>query len=175
MKTFLAVLLAVVVSPQRSTCAPNLIEPNLHESQDAADVRVEALAWMAGAWSGEHQGIVSEETWMPPRGGLMLGLHRDTRAGSGTTTSPRRADFEYLRIEQRDAGLVYVAMPGGRSTTDFTLASLADERVVFENLEHDFPKRISYWLEGDDLHARAEGEMGGHARDLEWTWQRSRD
>ncbi len=30
-------------------------------------------------------------------------------------------------------------------------------RVVFENTAHDFPQRIIYWKDGNDLRARIEG------------------
>jgi Domain of unknown function (DUF6265) len=49
-----------------------------------------------------------------------------------------------------------------------------DKRVVFENAEHEFPRRIIYWL-GDDssLHAKIEGTLGGKPASEEWTWRRS--
>ncbi len=58
---------------------------------------LEDLEWLAGYWVGEQDGVATEELWLPPRGGLMLGLHRDL-AGSGTPF------FEYLRIESGPEG-----------------------------------------------------------------------
>ena len=57
--------------------------------------------------------------------------------------------FEYLRIVERDGGLVYIAQPGGRPPTEFTLVELTKSRAVFENPRHDYPKRIAYELSAD--------------------------
>ncbi len=52
--------------------------------------------------------------------------------------------FEYLRIEQRKEGLFYVAQPQGKTQTDFRLTHEGKNTLVFENSEHDFPKKIEY-------------------------------
>jgi hypothetical protein len=43
-------------------------------------------------------------------------------------------------------------------------------RVVFENPAHDFPQRVIYWKDGNDLCARIEGTMNGKAESEEWKW-----
>ena len=127
---------------------------------------IEQLAWMAGHWIRHgDDGRSSEEVWLAPRGRLMPGLNREVSASG-------RSHFEFLRIEQRDDGrVVYVASPGGGPTTEFTLTRLVDQRAIFENPAHDFPRRLIYWREGDSLNARAEGEERGASRQLEYRWQ----
>ncbi|HUP96383.1 MAG TPA: DUF6265 family protein, partial [Usitatibacter sp.] len=66
----------------------------------------------------------------------------------------------------------YLASPGGRAPVEFKLAELGDKRVVFENLAHDFPQRIIYWMEGPKLAARVEGNVKGQARSEEWRFSR---
>ena len=123
------------------------------------------LAWLVGAWQGRQGGTEMEEHWIAPKGGLMLGLHRDLFS-SGSTF------FEYLRIESRDDGVFYVASPRGRAGTAFRLIANADRRVVFANPEHDYPQRILYWIDGDGaLHARIEGTQNGENRASEWRWE----
>lgn len=140
--------------------------------EDAPDavpeaVTLEALAWMAGHWSSQEEGTVSEELWMRPAGGVMLGLHRDSRE------DPARAFFEYLRIEQRGETLVYIAQPGGGEPTAFTLSHCGENTVVFTNPEHDFPKQIAYWLDdAGRLNASASGTVGDADPGLQWQWQR---
>jgi hypothetical protein len=34
------------------------------------------------------------------------------------------------------------------------------QRATFENPQHDFPRKLTYWREGDTLNARAEGQVG---------------
>ena len=69
---------------------------------------LDALAWMAGAWSGTARGIEMEEQWTVPKGNSMIGLHRDVGKG-------RTLGFEFLRIEQQADSIVYLSMPNGRS------------------------------------------------------------
>jgi hypothetical protein len=63
-------------------------------------------------------------------------------------------EFEFLRIVERDGGLVYVAQPNGRPPTDFVLTELTGDSATFENPAHDFPKTIRYARRGDGLEAR---------------------
>lgn len=128
---------------------------------------LEALGWMAGHWSLERGDVTMEELWTPPKGGVMLGLHRDVRAGD-------RAFFEYLRIEQQPEGLVYLASPMGRPPTPFPLVAIEDGKVAFENPDHDYPQRIIYQIRDDGtLLARIEGLRDGKLATSEWTWRRS--
>jgi hypothetical protein len=126
----------------------------------------EAVAFMAGSWQGTAGGLEMEELWLPAKGGVMLGLHRDVARG-------RMVSFEFLRIETDAEGLVYQASPRGRPATPFRLVEAGKNRVVFANPAHDFPKRILYWLDGDGLlHARIEGDGKNQAE--EWAWRRAR-
>lgn len=123
------------------------------------------LSWMVGGWGAERDGEWGEEHWIAPRGGTMLGVHRDVRGG-------RTSGFEFLRIEARPDGLVYLASPGGRPATEFRAVEVTDDRVTFENPEHDFPQRIVYWRTREALHARIEGKTGGKEARMEWRWMR---
>jgi hypothetical protein len=126
-----------------------------------------ALAWMAGNWTGVQDGVEMEESWLAPKGNTMLALHRDVAGG-------RTVSFEFLRIEATPDGITYWASPRGRPATPFRLVELKDKRVVFENPEHDYPRRIIYWLGNDgSLHAKIEGTHGGKPAAEEWTWRRS--
>ena len=133
---------------------------------EAPEASVDELAWLAGTWTSEHRGVVMEEHWTEPRGGIMLGLHRDLPPG-------KKAFFEFLRIEEAAGGLVYHASPRGAPPTPFRMTSLEERKVVFENPDHDYPKRILYWLDDEDvLHARIEGSSPEQAS--EWRWRRAR-
>jgi len=150
--------------------------PEARDARDAPEApaerpAIERLAWLAGHWQGRNADVLMEELWLPPRGGLLLGLHRDLPEASD-------AFFEYLRIETRPDGLYYVASPRGGKATAFRLTEMSARRVVFENPEHDFPQKISYWLDdaGEVLHARIEGRPGGPGEEpqsAEWAWRRT--
>jgi hypothetical protein len=125
--------------------------------------KVNQLEWLAGSWEGDDGGTCNEEVWASPRGGLMVAFHRDTGRSTG---------FEFLRIEETPAGLVYRAMPGGRTATDFKLVDAGPGRAVFESAL-DFPKRVLYWREGEALRARIEGTRARKPASKEWTWFRA--
>jgi len=129
--------------------------------------RIEELSWLAGIWESVDGESRSEEWWMAPRGGLMVGMHR-------TAGPARRPFFENLRIEETEGGIDYLAAPRGEGLTRFSMTASSPEKAVFENLLHDFPKRISYWIDdGGRLHALAEGESSGAPRREEWIWDRA--
>lgn len=95
------------------------------------------MAWLSDSWSSETDSPSMEERWSPPKGGAMLGISR-------TVKEDKMVAFEYLRIIERDGGLVYVAQPGGITPTEFVLTELSDKRAVFVNPRHDYPQRIIY-------------------------------
>ena len=121
--------------------------------------------FMTGTWSAAVDGVRMEEHWTTGDGNLMLGLHRDVRPNG-------RVFFEFLRVEVRDGVPAYIAQPGGRPATVFPMKSMTDSRVVFENLQHDFPQRIVYWRDGARLCARVEGPMEGKEVSQQWCWDR---
>lgn len=140
-------------------------------AQDAVDCGddLAGLAWMAGEWTGETDGVTMTETWMAPEGGLMLGVHRDV-------IGPDRTFFEFLRIAPDESGVpVYHASPRGRPTTPFRLVECGPARVVFENPAHDYPQRIVYERDGETLVARIEGSEGGEEKSSEWRYATGRE
>jgi hypothetical protein len=130
---------------------------------------VNALEWMAGTWTGvDDNGVEMEETWMPPKGGVLFGTHRDTANG-------KLVGFEELRIDTAGETATYWASPQGAPAVPFRIKELGPgRRVVFENPEHDFPQRILYWVTPDGLmHARIEGPEKKGEKDMEWVWTRT--
>jgi hypothetical protein len=71
------------------------------------------------------------------------------------------ATFEFVRIQGLPSGAVYFSGPVSRPQAQFQLATSDGASATFENLGHPYPQRISYKLEGDELHARVEGEVRG--------------
>jgi hypothetical protein len=119
---------------------------------------------MEGRWLGEKDGVGMEERWTGPRGGALLGVHSDVKAG-------RLVSWEFLRIDTTPEGTFYFASPRSAPPTPFKLVELGERRVVFENEAHDFPRRILYWLDAAGaLHARIEGPRGGETVSEEWVW-----
>lgn len=122
------------------------------------------MAWLAGPWVGTRSsGSSIEERWSPALGGAMLGTSRTVSRG-------KMSAFEYLRIVERDSGLVYIAQPNGAPPTAFVLTELTKSRAVFDNPRHDYPKRIVYQLSADGaLNATIGFMKGGTPRRFDYT------
>jgi hypothetical protein len=110
----------------------------------------------------------SEERWTPAVSGSMMAVSRTLRNDVLT-------EFEFLCIVQRDGGLVYQAMPNGRSpATDFRMTQIDSNSVTFENPSHDFPKKIRYSLRPDGtLEAVVSGTPEDRALTFTFTRQKS--
>jgi Domain of unknown function (DUF6265) len=137
--TFLTLLLLAPLSPQTPSIAN--------------------LSWISGDWQTASGGRAQiEEHWTSVAGGSMMGVSR-------TVAGDKTVEFEYLRIEQRADGVYYVAHPKARCPgTDFKLTKFSTTEAVFENPQHDFPKRIIYRKTADDsLTATIDGGEGTKA------------
>ena len=127
------------------------------------------LAWMVGSWQTDPNGpLVSDEHWAPAAGGIMIGMSR-------TVAGDKVASFESLRIEQRGDAIFYVASVKGRCpATDFKLTRVTAQEAVFENPEHDFPKRIIYRKKSaTEMSAAIDGGEG--TKSQEYTFTRSQN
>jgi hypothetical protein len=113
------------------------------------------VAFMSGTWcsSPDSRGTIIEEHYTRPSANIMLGVSRFLR--DGVTVS-----YEFSRIEAGDEGVVLTAMPSGQTPTLFPLRDASPDRVVFENLDHDFPVRVIYRRSDTGLVARIEGRDG---------------
>lgn len=128
--------------------------------------KIGEFGWLAGHWRSATGRTVIEEGWLGPAGGTMLGVNR-------TVSGDRTLAFEYLRLEERDGGLVLLASPGGRHpATTFTLVKLEEQGAVFANPDHDFPQQISYRREGDRLMAEISGADEGEKKSIGWVFER---
>lgn len=122
--------------------------------QAAATTPGPDFQWLQGHWCSEQEGVRIEELWLRPASGEMIGINRTTRSGV-------MAAFEYLRIVQKDGVTTYVAQPGGSSPTPFLLTGHGDSWVAFENPDHDFPQRIEYHRDGENMQAEISGPGEG--------------
>ena len=113
------------------------------------------VSWITGSWQTAPGGRRQiEEHWTAAAGGSMMGVSR-------TVAGDKTVEFEYLRIEQRADGIYYVAHPKARCPgTDFKLTRASAMEAVFENPQHDFPKRIIYRKTDDGLTASIDAGDG---------------
>ncbi len=115
---------------------------------------VGSAAWLSGCWVASAGDVRSEEVWMEPQGGLMVGMARTVREGVAT-------GHEFLLLQRKDGRLTYSAYPSGQNPTDFGATEVSRQRLRFENPQHDFPQAIEYERTSlDSLTAKVYGEIG---------------
>ncbi len=152
-------------SPKEYSSVGLYLRPQDIPMPTPAKVVIGDIAWLSGVWSGTRGtgGAISfEERWSPPKGGAML-------ATSRTVNRDKMSAFEFLRIVEREGGLVYVAQPNGAPPTEFVCTELSAKRAVFDNPRHDYPKRIIYELaDGGALTATIGFMKGGTPRRFEY-------
>jgi|ERR1700754_578321 Domain of unknown function (DUF6265) len=131
----------------------------------AAVAQTQALpAFMTGCWDTNEGERWTQECWMEPKGGLMLGASRE---GTGATIK----SWEQLRIELATDGTVTLfASPGGRPPVPFKAGKMSTSAVEFTNARHDYPQRIRYELKDGRL--EAEISLLDGSKPVRWSYTR---
>ena len=142
-----------------------LLTPALVPAQEAGGSRevqgqTQSLTWLAGCW--RHVKGSTQETWSADYGGLMFGYSVTLRDG-------QLKAFEDMRIEPTADGIDFIASPNGKKPVRFRLVEQARSTVTFANPQHDFPQRISYTRDGDQLRAVITATDGSNAIEFEMT------
>lgn len=129
--------------------------------------RAEDLAWLGGCWTTTWpDGSVTQEQWLPPAGGALLGVVRTVAGG-------QMVSHEFLSIGAVDGRLAYVARPSGQPEATFPVVTASATEVVFENPTHDFPTRIVYRKAKDGtVSARIEGKIDGAPQAVDFPYKR---
>lgn len=120
--------------------------------------------FMTGCWKVAKGERWTQECWMEPTAGIMLGASREG-------TGDRLRSWEHLRIEHSASGeVIYLASPEGRPPVTFKAKSTSASAVEFVNAAHDYPQRIRYELNGDKLDA--EISLIDGSKPVRWTYLR---
>lgn len=123
------------------------------EERKKLPVDLDKLKWMAGCWRGEIEKDSNvEELWTTPAENLLLATTRIMKKGRAT-------EYEFSRIYVNDSTAVFSASSDGKPFDEYSMKTLVNEYVAFENLKKTFPQRIIYRLASDGyLIPRNEGE-----------------
>ncbi len=130
---------------------------------EAMAEKMSALSWLEGSWSAEDKGEEVTEEWLRVHPRLMLGSNRTTKADE-------LVGYEHLEIWARGGDLVYRAKPANQPAVEFVLVELAEDKAVFENPSHDFPRRIVYQRNREELVATVSGAVRGEPAERSWSW-----
>ncbi|MEM6651233.1 MAG: DUF6265 family protein [Pseudomonadota bacterium] len=112
------------------------------------------FGWLTGCWQTPDGS--SREVWSPIEGQYLFGYNVSYTPISDPIGMIRVGFFEHIRIEfavSGDTSSRFVAYPAGQGPSHFEQVRFGDQSVTFENAEHDFPQRIRYWREDENLKA----------------------
>jgi len=126
--------------------------------------------WIIGTWKHiDKQGNVSYETWKKIS-------DKELNGKSYVIIENDTTVFEELILLQKKDSLFYIAKVKGHNDNlpvCFSLKSLTKEKMKFENLQHDFPQKISYQnIRKDSLIALVYGIQNGVASKYEFLMKR---
>ncbi|EAQ98211.2 DUF6265 family protein [Congregibacter litoralis] len=110
------------------------------------------LDWLVGCWESFEN--YSKEVWVKNPDGTLLGF-------SASIERNDIAFYELLYIREVGGVLTYTAHPSGQNPAVFVISDRDEQRLVFENPQHDYPQRIVYEREGDALTAAISLLNGG--------------
>ena len=112
------------------------------------------LSWLTGTWNRTNvkPGRKAHERWE------MVGKYE--MKGFGVSMKEQDTLFvEKIKLVIKDNNIWYVAdVPENKEPVYFRLTEISKEGFACENPAHDFPKKISYKLDGNKLVATISGD-----------------
>ena len=117
-------------------------------------IKFKNLEWLVGTWNRTNvkPGKSAHERWEKTNALELRGI--------GVSMQGKDTTFvEKITILIKDNNIYYVAdVPENEKPVYFKLTEISNSGFVCENPEHDFPKKISYQLNGADLKAQISGD-----------------
>lgn len=130
--------------------------------------KFDKLQWLEGSWEGITGETIAREKWTRVSDNLMKGSAY-VLIGTDTVFS------EDLKLMQVDTSLFYIVnIQGAPDSTSFVLTKFENDEAVFENPDHDFPKRIVYRkVSNDSVYAYIEGPVDGEVKREAFPYRRT--
>jgi hypothetical protein len=125
-----------------------------------------SAGWLAGCWALQQGNRLVEESWLPERGGVMLGMSRASVSGE-------LREYEFVMLKAVGSTLEYRVQAGKQPEVVFVAKHPSAKEAVFENPEHDFPKRVAYrMVTPDSIAAWIDGGEGDKGKRVEYPYHR---
>ena len=116
---------------------------------------IQQASWLLGDWVSTDTVALTQEYWTQENDSTLL-LHGRTLVGIDTVFHER------VELQQGPTGTFFTVQDVLKKTPPIAFKMIKSranaDTLVFQNLKHDFPKRIKYWLPASDtLRAYIEG------------------
>jgi hypothetical protein len=150
------------------TLVGSIASGSSHDQAPADTYDLTDVEWVLGVWVHPGGAQIACEAWNRASENTFEGRGFQVKDGDTVTT-------ETLRLVKMGEGVYFISMVAHNlRPVSFKLVKLDGTVAVFENLEHDFPQRIVYSLEGDQLTGRIEGEKNGKTRGVDFPFVRAK-
>ena len=144
-------------------------EREMTESNNNHDTALKNLEWIVSTWKQETLWGTTYESWRMVNDTLWKGKgYRVT----GTDT----VVLERLSLEVINGEVFYVpVVPHNEGAVYFKMTEQSEDKVIFENPEHDFPQRIIYLrISNDSLHVKIEGLDKGVESNVDFYFRKTK-
>jgi hypothetical protein len=125
---------AFLLVPVLLTCLLGGAAAAQESSPPAAKASLSDFEWIVGHWSGTGLGGTSEEMWMPPAGGAILGSFRQLKDGAVVfyelLTFLERSGTVVLRLKHFNADLT--GWEEKAQVLEFRLVEITPTKAVFD-------------------------------------------
>ncbi|MEO5996880.1 MAG: DUF6265 family protein [Chitinophagaceae bacterium] len=122
---------------------------------------INKAAWVIGTWETKTQRGIVYETWTKVSDVEFMGMNY-------TLKDSDTAVMENIQLIQKQNSLFYIPTVKNQNNNlpvSFSLKTISDNQLVFENAKHFFPQIISYRRVRDDsLVAEISGIINGRER-----------
>ena len=127
--------------------------------------------WLLGTWENKSSKGIIYETWTKV----------SPKELNGKSYALKERDtiwFETIKLVQASEGLLYIPTVENQNNmlpVTFSLKSISESEMIFENPNHDFPQIISYrQIESDSLVAEISGIKNGQLSKQQFPMKRIR-
>lgn len=152
-------------------------EAGLLQATDATAPTADDLAFLAGSWRGEAEGMTFEETWLPPAAGNLTGVFR-------LVTGDSVELVEIMTLTEEGGGMTYrlrhfdTALVPWKSEVNGPMESTGVTVIDRDSVRFEFDDAsgvdaITYDREGDTLTARVLFPEGSGREPFELVFQRT--
>jgi hypothetical protein len=132
-------------------------KPPIGESKNRYE-KIKNMEWLVGTWNLACNDTLSTEVWILKNDSVYAATSMDVKGGKDTLR------YENITIEQIGNEVYYIPVIKTQNEgkpVRFKLTQQNKNQVVFENPDHDFPKKITYALRNDSLVAEISGPVEG--------------
>lgn len=161
-------LISVLIS--FTYCTTSLPE-DTHQNSIKNYFDIEKAGWLIGSWQNVSENEISTEIWEKKNDSVFI-------AKSFVLVNKDTVFSETISIERHGRSLFYIPTVKEQNqgqAVEFLMIECLNNKLVFENLKHDFPQKISYTkITHDSIVAEISGIEEGKQKSILFPFTRKK-